>query len=209
MRERLGQPAESGRAPSPAAPASQPAPSGEIRIKTLEEIRQEKAAKAQAQASGDSPGNQPKKAVASPADTPVAKKQQGPFKRKVRVLTETSGTQQAKETPEAASVSAPVAKPPAATAPVAKPPAATPSSGEVRVKTLEEIRREKAARLGAQAQSATAAPNQSTSSGSEDGDAPSKKRILRISKTPSPGKPHISTVPVQLFLNHWWSLVKT
>lgn len=170
IRERLSLPTESGSTPSPAVP-SKPAPSGEIRIKTLEEIRQEKAAKAQA--SGDSPTNPPKKAT---AEKPLAKKQQGPLKRKVRVVSETSDTQQGKETPEAAPVSTPVNK----------PPAPTPASGEVRVKTLEEIRREKAARLGAQAQSPRAASNPSSSSGSEEGDAPNKRRILLISKTPSP-----------------------
>lgn len=167
-------PTESGSTPSPAVP-SKPAASGEIRIKTLEEIRQEKAAKAQA--SGDSPSNPPKNAT---AEKPLAKKQQGPLKRKVRVVSETTDTQQGKETPEAAPVSTPVNK----------PPAPTPASGEVRVKTLEEIRREKAARLGAQAQSSRAASNPSSSSGSEEGDAPNKRRILRISKTPSPGKPY-------------------
>lgn len=199
MRERLGQPAESGRAPSPLAP-SQPAPSGEIRIKTLEEIRQEKAAKAQTQASGDSPSTPPKKAT---AEALVAKKQQGPLKRKVRVTTETmSSAHQGKDTPEAIPEATP------GSTPVSKPSAHTPPSGEVRVKTLEEIRREKAARLGAQALSAPAAPNQSSSSGSEDGDAPNKRRILRISKTPSPGKPHVSAVPVQILLNNWWSCLK-
>lgn len=176
MRERLSLPAESGSTPSTAA-RSQPAPSGEIRIKTLEEIRQEKAAKAQA--SGDSPSNLPKMATTSTAEKLLTKKQQGPLKRKVRVVDETSEAQQAKETPEAAPVSTPVNK----------PPAPTPPSGEVRVKTLEEIRREKAARLGAQAQSPPAASNPSSLPGSEEGDLPNKRRILRISKTPSPGKP--------------------
>ncbi|KAG5274675.1 hypothetical protein AALO_G00138910 [Alosa alosa] len=169
MRERLSLPAESGSTPSPAAP-SQQGPPGEIRIKTLEEIRQEKAAKSQAQASGDS-SSDPSKKVTNSSETLLAKKQQGLQKRKVREMTQAVNVQQGKEAPEAA--------------PVGKPPAPTQPSGEVRVKTLEEIRREKAARLGVQAQSPPT-QDQSSSSGSEDGGAPNKRRILHINKTPSP-----------------------
>ncbi|XP_031424049.1 zinc finger CCCH domain-containing protein 11A [Clupea harengus] len=161
MRERLGLHAESSSTPSPAA-TSQPGPTGEIRIKTLEEIRQEKAAKSQAQAS-DSP---PKKITKSFSETLLAKKKQELQKRKVHVVTKPVS----KETPEAT--------------PVVKPSAPAQPSGGVRVKTLEQIRQEKAARLEAQAQSPPA-QDQSSSSGSEEGGAPNKKRILRI-KTPSP-----------------------
>ncbi|XP_062402313.1 zinc finger CCCH domain-containing protein 11A [Sardina pilchardus] len=173
MRERLSLPAESSGPPSPAAPNQPGPPGGEIRIKTLEEIRQEKAAKSQAQASGDSSSDPVAKKVTNTTETLLAKKQ-ALQKRKAREMTHTVNAQQAKEAPEA---------PEAAL--VDKPPAPTQPSGGVRVKTLEEIRREKAARLGVQAQSPPA-QDQSSSSGSEDGVAPNKRRLLHVNKTLSP-----------------------
>ncbi|KAL2090873.1 hypothetical protein ACEWY4_013136 [Coilia grayii] len=189
MKDRLGQSVESSSSssttPGPTTTPSQPGPPGEIRIKTLEEIRQEKAAKSQAsQPSGDTPGDPPKKVTMTFSENLLTKKKNELQKRKVRVVGETVAAQQqqAKDAPDATTT--------AATAPVAKPSTPPQPSGVVRVKTLEEIRREKAARLGAKAQSPPAQV-QSPGRSPDEGGALNKRRILRINKTPSPASAEV------------------
>ncbi|KAF6732293.1 Zinc finger CCCH domain-containing protein 11A [Oryzias melastigma] len=122
----------------------------QIRIKTLEEIRREKAAKSQKDAPPDVPSD-------VPAEIPKTVRATRGVKRTLR-------------------------------GPVEKPASRTPGESDtpeegkevkVRVKTLEEIRREKAARLQAQ--------QDTESVESKDQESlPKKKRLLRVQKPEYP-----------------------
>lgn len=173
--------------------------SGEIRIKTLEEIRLEKAAKSQGQGSGPAQG--PAAAVAKAAKkapSPVKRTAKPPAGVRVKTFSELlrerkrqqeEEAQQRKEAGEEqpASEEQPAAgpdvgkdqAPPQAPQP---PPQPQPQPSEVRVKTLEEIRKEKAARMQAKEQEAKA----------EETTAPppalTKRRILRINKATAAGR---------------------
>ncbi|XP_028854052.1 zinc finger CCCH domain-containing protein 11A [Denticeps clupeoides] len=193
VRARLGLPVEvnSTSQPSSACP-NDPKLSGEIHIKTLQEIRQEKAAKAQAQISGtadevsftitSSSIQKGAKASVGPhvktiSKVLLAKKSQEENKKKMRVASSPDACAEQK-----------VADSAAETAGVAKN--GTPqSAGEVRVKTLEEIRKEKAARMQAKAEDSAADGKIPSPVG---GDAP-KRRILRIKKNTPTAETKAST----------------
>uniref|UniRef100_A0A8C7WS67 Uncharacterized protein n=1 Tax=Oryzias sinensis TaxID=183150 RepID=A0A8C7WS67_9TELE len=161
----------------------------QIRIKTLEEIRREKAAKSQKDApldvSPDAPAEIPKtgavrtirgvKRTVSVKDAPVGN---------IKTFSEIVLSKKKRQEEKRARISK------IAEGPVEKTVSRTPDEsdtpedgkeGKVRVKTLEEIRREKAARLQAQ---------QDTDSGeSRDQEGPAKKRrLLRVKKLETQGK---------------------
>lgn len=158
---------------APKSPNSETNPPVEIRIKTLEEIRQEKAAKSQSQLQRK--GVRLVKEVSTKALTstqkgnrPVSESQVKTFSEilheKKKLQEEETGSQEVGSNSEKGEVSAQ-----AGAGKVAA------QAEEVRVKTLEEIRREKAARMQVQE---TTSDNTSSSS-----DVALKKRILLVSKT--------------------------
>lgn len=167
VRERLG---ISSDIPAPKSPNSEPMPSGEIRIKTLEEIRQEKAVKSQMQCKG----------VAAVPEVPsntltstkkVKRPVSGPSVRTFsEILHEKKKLQETKVVPQQSENST---EGPTNTGVIKT----STQTGEIRVKTLEEIRKEKAARLQAKSQD----PTNDIASGPSD-TAP-KRRILSIGKT--------------------------
>lgn len=185
MRERLGT------APvitAPKSPNSESKPSNEIRIKTLEEIRQEKAAKSQMQCKvvkvvTGAPTN------ASPStkrDKPVS----GPtIKTFSEILHDKKKLQETKLVPHQGSTSTEKTEGPINTGVIKL----TAQSAKIKVKTLEEIRKEKADRMQAKTQDTT--NNACTSS-----DAVPKRRLIRVGKTggklvclcvpPPPPPPH-------------------
>ncbi|XP_060766862.1 zinc finger CCCH domain-containing protein 11A isoform X4 [Neoarius graeffei] len=168
VRERLGT------APvitAPKSPNSESKPSNEIRIKTLEEIRQEKAAKSQMQCKvvkvvTGAPTN------ASPStkrDKPVS----GPtIKTFSEILHDKKKLQETKLVPHQGSTSTEKTEGPINTGVIKL----TAQSAKIKVKTLEEIRKEKADRMQAKTQDTT--NNACTSS-----DAVPKRRLIRVGKT--------------------------
>lgn len=168
MRERLGT------APvitAPKSPNSESKPSNEIRIKTLEEIRQEKAAKSQMQCKvvkvvTGAPTN------ASPStkrDKPVS----GPtIKTFSEILHDKKKLQETKLVPHQGSTNTEKTEGPINTGVIKL----TAQSAKIKVKTLEEIRKEKADRMQAKTQDTT--NNACTSS-----DAVPKRRLIRVGKT--------------------------
>ncbi|KAG5835443.1 hypothetical protein ANANG_G00244070 [Anguilla anguilla] len=223
VRDRLGLPAE------PAAPDNEREvqASGEIRIKTLEEIRQEKMAKAQGQekvakAQGEKmAGGQEKMAKAqgqekvakaqgqekaakahgqekaakaqgqgpgtavTKAPSPVKRSAKPPAGVHVKTFSEVLHArkrQQEKEVQrkEAGEEPGKPEAPPQEEVP-GKKARAQPQPSEVRVKTLEEIRKEKAARAQAREQEVK------TEESSAPPSALPKRRILRINKTTAAG----------------------
>ncbi|XP_008294282.1 zinc finger CCCH domain-containing protein 11A isoform X2 [Stegastes partitus] len=164
----------------------------QIRIKTLEEIRQEKAAKSQSQSQTDAPSVMPSEVAVTKTNTNT-KAAKG-MKRAITV-TDTSINQvktfsevlqakrrrQEKEqepNPHLTKAKLTVEKVPVESQRESETDGQATNAQEVRVKTLEEIRREKAARI--QAQQATAADNKQNSD-SEESDA-KKPRLLCIKK---------------------------
>ncbi|KAL0181232.1 hypothetical protein M9458_023638, partial [Cirrhinus mrigala] len=173
-RERLGLTA------APSSTDSEPKSSGDIRIKTLEEIRQEKAAR----------NLNTSKVVRVVKETPA--KELSPSKKSVKpaggpqvktfseILHEKKKMQE-KKAQEMSTAKGPESNEGPSTAGAAvKAPAA---AGEVRVKTLEEIRREKAARMQAQLQETT--DDKTPTSTEAESSGPPKRRILRINKSSS------------------------
>lgn len=152
---------------------SEPVPSGEIRIKTLEEIRQEKAAKSQIQCKGVRVVNEvPTNALTSTKK--VKKPVSGPsVKTFSEILHEKKKLQETKVVLQQGSTSTEKTEGPKNTGVIKL----TAQAAEIRVKTLEEIRKEKAARMQAKPQETTndAAPSSS--------DAVPKRQILCIGKT--------------------------
>ncbi|KAK9966540.1 hypothetical protein ABG768_003647 [Culter alburnus] len=173
VRERLGLTAD---LPST---NSEPKSSGDIRIKTLEEIRQEKASRnlnaskvvrVVKEVPKEEP-SPPKKSV-KPAGGPQVKtfseilhEKKKMQEKKVQEVNTTVKSPEGSEVPSSAGA--------AVKAPVA--------AGEVRVKTLEEIRREKAARMQAQLQES--ADDKTPTSSEAESSGPPKRRILRINKS--------------------------
>uniref|UniRef100_W5KRA6 Zinc finger CCCH-type containing 11A n=1 Tax=Astyanax mexicanus TaxID=7994 RepID=W5KRA6_ASTMX len=158
---------------APKSPKIEPKPSEDIRIKTLEEIRQEKAAKSQTQRKGVRLVSElPTKTLTSAqkSNRPVSGSQVKTFseilheKKKLKEE-KTTGPKEEGSSSEKGEVSAQ-----AGAGKVAAP------AEEVRVKTLEEIRREKAARMQAQVQETTSDNTPSSS------DVALKRRILRVGK---------------------------
>ncbi len=174
VRERLGLTA------APSSTDSEPKSSGDIRIKTLEEIRQEKATRnldtckvvrvvKEVPAKKLSPSKKSLKPTGGPQVKTFSetlyekKKMQG---KKAQEVSTTARSPERNEGPSTAGA--------AVKAPVA-------AAVEVRVKTLEEIRREKAARMQAQLQETTD-DKIPTSTEAESSGLP-KRRILRINKS--------------------------
>uniref|UniRef100_A0A3P9LTS4 Zinc finger CCCH-type containing 11A n=1 Tax=Oryzias latipes TaxID=8090 RepID=A0A3P9LTS4_ORYLA len=161
----------------------------QIRIKTLEEIRREKAAKSQKDApldvSPDAPAEIPKtgtvrtnrgvKRTVSVKDAPV-----GNIKTFSEIVLSKKKRQEEKRARISKTAEGPVEKTVSRTPDESDTPE-DGKEGKVRVKTLEEIRREKAARLQAQ---------QDTDSGeSRDQEGPARKRrLLRVKKLETQGK---------------------
>lgn len=172
MRDRLGLTA------APPSTDSEPKSSGDIRIKTLEEIRQEKAARSL----------NTSKVVRVVKETPV--KELSPSKKSIKPI---GGPQvktfseilhkkkklQEKKAKEVNTAKSPESNEGPSTAGAAVKAPVT--AGEVRVKTLEEIRREKAARMQAQLQETT--DDKTPTSTEAESSGPPKRRILRINKS--------------------------
>lgn len=153
----------------------------QIRIKTLEEIRQEKAAKCQSQNDGSS--------VVAPENTKtITTKGTKGVKRAITIQDEKNRSPK--------KVRQAVEKIPCKSqgeSNTAGPVSEAANVEEVRVKTLEEIRREKAARMQTQE-----AENKRNSEILENG--AKKPRILRINKLASQSKTVLSfLVPCMLF----------
>ncbi|XP_043107765.1 zinc finger CCCH domain-containing protein 11A [Puntigrus tetrazona] len=175
VRERLGLTA------TPSSTDGEPKSSGDIRIKTLEEIRQEKAAR----------HLNTSKAVLVVKELPV--KELSPSKKNVKpacapqvktfseILHEKKKMQEKKAQEVSTTARSPEGNEGPSTAGAADK--ASVAAGEVRVKTLEEIRREKAARMQAQLQEASD-DKTPTSTEAESSGAP-KRRILRVNKSSS------------------------
>ncbi|XP_072522019.1 zinc finger CCCH domain-containing protein 11A isoform X2 [Salminus brasiliensis] len=169
VHERLG---TSSDLTAPKSPNSESKPSAEIRIKTLEEIRQEKAAKSQLQRKGVRVISEvPTKTLISTqkGNRPVSGPQVKTFSE---ILHEKKKLQEEKAVSQEGGSSSEKSED-LASAGAVKVGA---QAEEVRVKTLEEIRREKAAKMQAQAQETTSDNTPSSS------DVALKRRILRVSK---------------------------
>lgn len=172
MRERIGLTA------APSSTDSEPKSSGDIRIKTLEEIRQEKAARnlntskvvrvvKEVPAKELSPSKKSVKAAGGPQVKTFSEMLHEKKKMQEKKAEEVSTTARSPEGNEGPSTAGAAVK-----APVA--------AGEVRVKTLEEIRREKAARMQAQLQETT--DDRTPTSTEAESNGPPRRRILRINK---------------------------
>ncbi|XP_056590653.1 zinc finger CCCH domain-containing protein 11A isoform X3 [Triplophysa dalaica] len=156
---------------------SEPKSSGDIHIKSLEEIRQEKAARTlqagkvvpavkEAQAKAPSPSKQNGKPAGGPlvkTFSEILHEKKKLQNKKAEEANTTAGSPERNKGPS--TIGAEVK--------------ASGIAGEVRVKTLEEIRREKATRMQAQE---TRNDKSKKPSEVESGGAP-KRRILRINKT--------------------------
>ncbi|XP_052465732.1 zinc finger CCCH domain-containing protein 11A [Carassius gibelio] len=173
VRERLGLTA------APPSTDSEPKSSGDIHIKTLEEIRQEKAAR-----------NLSTSTVV-PVVKEVSAKELSPSKKSVRpagrlqvktfseILHEKKKIQEKKAKDVNTTAKSPERNEgPSTTGAAVKAPVTV---GEVRVKTLEEIRREKTARMQAQPQELSDDKTQTSAEAEASG--PPKRRILRIKKS--------------------------
>ncbi|XP_073682005.1 zinc finger CCCH domain-containing protein 11A isoform X2 [Garra rufa] len=171
VRERLGLTA------APPSTDSEPKTSGDIRIKTLEEIRQEKAAKnlntsKVVRVVKEAPVNElsPSKKSVKPTGGPQVKTFSEMLHEKKKMQEKKAQEESASKRPE--SNEGPSTAGAAVKAPVA--------AGEVRVKTLEEIRRERAARMQAQLQETT--DDKTPTSTETESSGPQKRRILRMNK---------------------------
>nr|XP_033482484.1 zinc finger CCCH domain-containing protein 11A [Epinephelus lanceolatus]XP_033482485.1 zinc finger CCCH domain-containing protein 11A [Epinephelus lanceolatus]XP_033482486.1 zinc finger CCCH domain-containing protein 11A [Epinephelus lanceolatus]XP_033482487.1 zinc finger CCCH domain-containing protein 11A [Epinephelus lanceolatus]XP_033482488.1 zinc finger CCCH domain-containing protein 11A [Epinephelus lanceolatus]XP_033482489.1 zinc finger CCCH domain-containing protein 11A [Epinephelus len=204
IKDRLGLPRSF--TPTPSAETnmeSKKAPE-QIRIKTLEEIRQEKAAKSQHQSQKDVP------TVVAPETnnkTQITKAVKRAITIKevsidhVKTFSEILHAKKKRQEEQEQKPSAKKAKHTVEKAPgkgesdTAGPDPEASNIGEVKVKTLEEIRREKAAKI--QAQQALKAENKKSSDNEEN--SVKKPRLLRIKKPASQsnvtdgGKPQRST----------------
>lgn len=159
---------------------SEPKSSGDIRIKTLEEIRQEKAAKNLSKSKVVRVVKEVPQKEISPSKKsvkPVAGPQVKTFSE---ILHEKKRKMQEKKEQEInkADKSPERSEEPSSARAANK---TTVTTGEVRVKTLEEIRREKAARM--QTQLGETTDNKTPTSSEAELSGPSKRRILRINKT--------------------------
>ncbi|XP_029907614.1 zinc finger CCCH domain-containing protein 11A isoform X2 [Myripristis murdjan] len=189
VRERLGLAAEpvSSAQPAESNTASKNAPE-QIRIKTLEEIRQEKAAKSQPHSPPGNPAaSAPETSITKAVSTKAAKGSKRTITVKdstvvhVKTFSEIIHAKKKKQEEEEHQKQEKVPSPKKAKQDPVKTQSqsgAAPTSTEVRVKTLEEIRREKAARM--EAQKALEPENEK----SADNEEPKtrKPRLLRISK---------------------------
>lgn len=176
VRERLGLTADMS------SGDSEPKSSGDIRIKTLEEIRQEKAAKNLNKSKVVRVVKQVPQKEISPSRKSV-KPAVGPqVKTFSEILYEKKTKMQEKKEQEInkAEKSPERSEAPSSGGATNK---TTVTTGEVRVKTLEEIRREKAARMETQLEENT--DNKTRTSSEAEMSGLPKRRILRINKTSS------------------------
>ncbi|KAK6321116.1 hypothetical protein J4Q44_G00080920 [Coregonus suidteri] len=190
VRDRLGLPVEPTAASESAESNSKTRASEVIRIKTLEEIRQEKLAKAQAQGQGDDhrPSVPDSTATKAPKRSAAVKSAAG-----LHVKTTFEILHAKRKLEEDQGPSLRKAKQPAVEAAPGNsqgPPEpvmlmrVAPPGGRVKVKTLEEIRREKAARMQALGQEAFNMKIPGSDPASGEGGA-KKSCILRINKPAS------------------------
>ncbi|XP_018614187.1 zinc finger CCCH domain-containing protein 11A isoform X2 [Scleropages formosus] len=150
---------------------------GEIRIKTLEEIRQEKAARSQGQAKD---ANVEVASTKAPSSTKRAAKilPSPPLRTFSEVLHAKKKEKEQRSTKEPEAATSEKSKTMRNMGTQGKMPT---QPGEVRVKTLEEIRKEKAERMQAKGEEVRTEKSYST------GDELPKKRMLRIRKAVAPG----------------------
>ncbi|KAM7423396.1 hypothetical protein PAMA_011112 [Pampus argenteus] len=159
-------------------------PAVEIRIKTLEEIRQERAAQSQSQKDGPSAAAQENTIIKSTKGVKRAIAVKDDSISHIKTFSEVLHAKKKREEQEQ-NPNPKKAKLPAEKAPgkiQGEPDAAEPDpepqkADEVRVKTLEEIRREKAARIGAQ--QALDAENKKSP---DTGNGAKKPRMLQVKK---------------------------
>lgn len=160
---------------------TEPKSSGDIRIKTLEEIRQEKAARTL------KAGKVVPIVKEAPTKEPSPSKKNGKPAGGLQVKTFSEMLHEKKKLQnkkaEEASTDAGGPEGNEGSSTIGGAIKAPVVAGEVRVKTLEEIRREKAARIQAQLQETENDKN--TNSSEVDSSGAPKKRILRINKTSS------------------------
>ncbi|NWS47603.1 ZC11A protein, partial [Probosciger aterrimus] len=165
-------------------------PTGEIHVKTLEEIRLERASQrrgeppAKAQAEGRCKAEDPNSgAKPSPAvriktfSGALAEKNQKRLEEEKQKPEELPTKAKAEGEPRKHSVLAPSVP---SRVPLAEP-AGKAKPGEVRIKTLEEIKQEKALRLQQSGENVPAPPAQPEP-------APTGRRLLRITKLIAPGR---------------------
>ncbi|XP_065710728.1 zinc finger CCCH domain-containing protein 11A isoform X1 [Patagioenas fasciata] len=187
LKERLGLPSE-----QPSTETEKAAkPTGEIHVKTLEEIRLERAnqrrgePQAKPQTEGrckteDPPsGTRPSPAVrikafsGAPAERKhkrLEEEKQKPEEVPAKIKVESEPKRQSALVPSAPSK-----------AQLAEPAGKAKAAGEVRIKTLEEIKQEKALRMQQSGENVPAPPAQPEP-------APKGRRLLRITKLTAPGR---------------------
>ncbi|KAM4645769.1 zinc finger CCCH domain-containing protein 11A isoform 3-T5 [Amazona ochrocephala] len=186
LKERLGLPSEQTSTETEKAAK----PTGEIHVKTLEEIRLERASQrrgeppAKAQAEGRCKAEDPNSgAKPSPAvhikafSGALAEKKQKRLEEEKQKPEELPPKAKAEGEPRKQSVLAPSVP---SRVPLAEP-AGKAKPGEVRIKTLEEIKQEKALRLQQSGENVPAPPAQPEP-------APTGRRLLRITKLIAPGR---------------------
>ncbi|XP_030328924.1 zinc finger CCCH domain-containing protein 11A isoform X3 [Strigops habroptila] len=186
LKERLGLPSEQTSTETEKAAK----PTGEIHVKTLEEIRLERATQrrgeppAKGQAEGRCKPEDPNSgAKPSPAvriktfSGALAEKNQKRLEEEKQKAEELPTKTKAEGEPKKQSVLAPSVP---SRVPLAEP-AGKAKPGEVRIKTLEEIKQEKALRLQQSAENVPAPPAQAEP-------APTGRRLLRITKLIAPGR---------------------
>lgn len=157
---------------------SKPKPSGDIRIKTLEEIRQEKAAKSLNSSKVVRVVKEVPKEEPNPSKKSVKFAGGPPVKTFSEILHEKKKMQEKKIQEMNTTAKSPEGNEGACSAEAAVKAPVT--AAEVRVKTLEEIRREKAARMKAQLQEST--DDKTPTSSEAESSGPPKRRILRVNK---------------------------
>ncbi len=158
----------------------------EIRIKTLEEIKQEKAAKSQLKEGPSVETSNTKTSKGVKRAITVKDNSVSHIKTFSEILHAKKNRQeeQQEQNPSPKRAKNSVESDTAAVGPEAT------NLGEVRVKTLEEIRREKAARI--QAQQPVEPENKKNCGNEENGDK--KPRLLRIKKLVSQSKKSLFTI---------------
>nr|XP_020504056.1 zinc finger CCCH domain-containing protein 11A-like isoform X2 [Labrus bergylta] len=198
VKERLGLSAGSVSPSHPAETNTEPKKAPEqIRIKTLEQIKQEKAAKSQNQKDDPSsddtaepnvtkntatkPTRGGRRAITLKDDSISEVKTFSEILRAKKNRQEEEEQQQQEQSPSPKKTRNTAEKGPAKSRDADGPGPDVTDVGEVRVKTLEEIRREKAARM--QTQQTTETENKKSSDSEEN--RAKKPRLMRIKKPPA------------------------
>ncbi|XP_060897568.1 zinc finger CCCH domain-containing protein 11A [Labrus mixtus] len=192
VKERLGLSAGSVSPSHPAETNTEPKKAPEqIRIKTLEQIKQEKAAKSQNQKDDPSSNDAPEPSVTKNTATKPTRggrraitvkddciSEVKTFSEILRAKKKRQEEEQQEQSPSPKKTRNTAEKAPAKSRDADGPGPDVTDMGEVRVKTLEEIRREKAARM--QTQQTTETENKKSSDSEENG--AKKPRLMRIKK---------------------------